>query len=157
MALLILAGRGPLLECSWGLAGQLVPWDFLHTVSSSAAVPSFSLSSDGSGERMEVHEAPWSQGSKLTQPDFCQNQFSRAQELQLRKPPSLSPCAMREATAMGSPRSTTGSSPAHHNQRKASTATKTQHSQTNKKKNIKKLKEIASDLPLCNTWNKPEN
>ena len=79
------------------------------------------------------------------------NQFSRAQELQLRKPPSLSPCAMREATAMGSPRSTTGSSPAHHNQRKASTATKTQHSQTNTKKNIKKLKEIASDLPLCNT------
>ena len=90
MALLILAGRGPLLGCSWGLAGQLVPWDLLHTVSSSAAVPSFSLSSDGSGERMEVHEAPWSQGSKLTQPDFCQKQVTKLAQIKLEiQAPSL--------------------------------------------------------------------
>ena len=67
-----------LFGCSWGLAGlrgrQLGPWDFLHVVSSSAAgCPKFLTVVNGPRERVEVHEAPWGQGSELTQPNFCQN------------------------------------------------------------------------------------
>ena len=64
------------------------------------------------------------------------NRFSRAQELQLLKPPSLEP--------MLHERGHCNEKPTLHNQRRACTATKTRHSQSKKKKYIKKIIEGTS-------------